>query len=82
MATLGRRARADKPFDELRMRMVAEIPVAHLVIGELLARKKSPFRITPDGRLTRRALEGEPAEDGLALASRMLNELESCVKGA
>jgi hypothetical protein len=37
-------------------------------------------RITPDGRLTRRALEGEPAEDGLALASRMLSELQSCVK--
>jgi transcription-repair coupling factor (superfamily II helicase) len=59
-----------------------DTPLDPQKIGELLARKKSPYRITPDGRLTRRALEGEPSEDGLALASRMLSELQSCIKAA
>jgi transcription-repair coupling factor (superfamily II helicase) len=57
-----------------------DTPLDPQKIGALLAKKKSPYRITPDGRLTRRALEGEPSEDGLALASRMLSELQSCVK--
>ncbi|HVJ13892.1 MAG TPA: transcription-repair coupling factor [Polyangiaceae bacterium] len=57
-----------------------DTPLDPQKIGELLARKKSPYRITPDGRLTRRALEGEPSENGLELASRMLSELQSCVK--
>jgi transcription-repair coupling factor (superfamily II helicase) len=57
-----------------------DTPLDPQKIGELLAKKKSPYRITPDGRLTRRAQEGEPVENGLELASRMLSELQSCVK--
>jgi transcription-repair coupling factor (superfamily II helicase) len=59
-----------------------DTPLDPQKVGELLGGKKSPYRITPDGRLTRRALEGEPVSDGLALASRMLSELEGCIKAA
>ena len=41
-------------------------------------RKKSPYKLTPDGRLTRRLLEGEPAVNGLVLADRTLSELAEC----
>jgi transcription-repair coupling factor (superfamily II helicase) len=51
-------------------------------IGQLVARKKSAYRLTSDGRLTRRALETEPFTDGLALADRMLTELASCMRQA
>jgi len=44
-------------------------------IARLVAAKKSAYRLTPGGRLTRRALETERFADGLALADRMLNEL-------
>jgi hypothetical protein len=36
--------------------------------------------LSPDGRLTRRAVENEPLADGLVLADRMLNELARCLK--
>ncbi|HET9956028.1 MAG TPA: transcription-repair coupling factor [Polyangiaceae bacterium] len=49
-------------------------------VGELVAQKKSPYRLTPDGRLTRRPLENETFADGLALADRMLTELARCLK--
>jgi transcription-repair coupling factor (superfamily II helicase) len=49
-------------------------------VGRLVAAKKSPYRVSPDMRLSRRAVDGEPTRDGLALASRMLDELSSCVK--
>ena len=48
----------------------------------LVAKKKSPYRITPDGRLTRRLMEGEAAVNGLVLADRMLSELAECVSEA
>jgi transcription-repair coupling factor (superfamily II helicase) len=49
-------------------------------VGQLVAQKKSPYRLSPDGRLTRRALEQEEFNDGLALADRMLSELAQCLK--
>jgi transcription-repair coupling factor (superfamily II helicase) len=45
-----------------------------------VAQKKSPYRLSPDGRLTRRALEPEQFADGLALADRMLSELQPCIR--
>src|SRR5262249_19070612 len=59
-----------------------DTPLDPQKVGELLARKKSPYRLSPDGRLTRRALEGEPIEDGLALASKMLDELAEAVQAS
>ena len=57
-----------------------DTPLDPQKIGALLAQKKSPYKITPDGRLTRRVIEGEPVADSLALASKMLSELSSCLK--
>jgi transcription-repair coupling factor (superfamily II helicase) len=44
-------------------------------VRELVGKKRSPYRLSPDGRLTRRLLDTEAAADGLVLASRMLEEL-------
>ena len=49
-------------------------------IGALVGRKKSPYRLSPDGRLSRRALPGEDPQNGLVLADRMLAELAHCTK--
>jgi transcription-repair coupling factor (superfamily II helicase) len=57
-----------------------DTPLDPLKIGALVAQKKSAYRLSPDGRLTRRALESESFDDGLALADRMLNELAACMK--
>jgi len=48
-------------------------------VRELVGRKRSPYKLTPDGRLTRRLLETEAAADGLVLAEKTLGELASCV---
>jgi len=58
-----------------------DTPLDPQKIGELLGQKRSPYKLSPDGRLTRRALEGEALADGLVLADRMMNELEKCLKG-
>ncbi|HEY8944318.1 MAG TPA: transcription-repair coupling factor, partial [Polyangiaceae bacterium] len=57
-----------------------DTPLDPQKVGALVAQKKSPYRLSPDGRLTRRALENEPLADGLVLADRMLNELTRCLK--
>jgi transcription-repair coupling factor (superfamily II helicase) len=49
-------------------------------IGELVGKKKSPYRISPDGRLSRRAGEGERFADGIALCDRMLEELAGALR--
>jgi transcription-repair coupling factor (superfamily II helicase) len=48
-------------------------------VRELIDRKRSPYRLTPDGRLSRRLLETEAAADGLVLASKTLEELLACL---
>ncbi|HEY3500943.1 MAG TPA: transcription-repair coupling factor [Polyangiaceae bacterium] len=56
-----------------------DTPLDPAKVRELIARKRSPYRLTPDGRLTRRLLETEAAADGLVLASKTLEELLACV---
>jgi transcription-repair coupling factor (superfamily II helicase) len=51
-------------------------------IGKLVTSKKAPYRVTPDMRLTRRAVDGETYRDGIELADRMLAELADCLKDA
>jgi transcription-repair coupling factor (superfamily II helicase) len=48
-------------------------------VRELVAKKRSPYRLSPDGRLTRRVLETEAMADGLVLAAKALEELAACV---
>jgi transcription-repair coupling factor (superfamily II helicase) len=57
-----------------------DTPLDPVKIGALVAQKKSAYRLSPDGRLTRRALETEALADGLVLADRMLNELARCLR--
>lgn len=52
-----------------------DTPLDRARISALVSAKKSAYRLTPDGRLTRRALETETFPDGLGLADRMLSEL-------
>ncbi len=59
-----------------------DTPLDPQKVGALVAQKKSPYRLSPDGRLTRRALETEAVSDGLVLADRMLNELARCLRDA
>jgi transcription-repair coupling factor (superfamily II helicase) len=56
-----------------------DTPLDPTKVRELVAKKRSPYRLSPDGRLTRRLLETEAAADGLALAARTLEELAACV---
>jgi transcription-repair coupling factor (superfamily II helicase) len=57
-----------------------DTPLDAAKVGALVAKKKSPYRLSPDGRLTRRLGEAESAENGLILLDRMLEELASCLK--
>jgi transcription-repair coupling factor (superfamily II helicase) len=56
-----------------------DTPLDPMKVRELVARKRSPYRLSPDGRLTRRLLDTEAAADGLVLAARALEELAACV---
>lgn len=68
---------ATKKSASLHLR--GDTPLDPAKIGALVAEKKSPYRLSPDGRLTRRALESEAFSDGLALTDRMLSELMRCL---
>jgi transcription-repair coupling factor (superfamily II helicase) len=59
-----------------------DTPLDPAKVRELVARKRSPYRLSPDGRLTRRLLETEAAADGLVLAAKTLEELAECVSPA
>ena len=42
--------------------------------------RRSPYKLTPDMRLTRRATDAEHFADGIAHADRALDELAACLK--
>jgi hypothetical protein len=65
---LGRHLRGDTPIDAARL-------------GELIAGGEKRYRLTPDGRLIRRAAAGELFRDGLAHAAQLVEEL-GAVQGA
>ena len=62
------------------LHLLPDTPLDPAKISALVAGKKSLYRLSPDGRLTRRAGEQEALSDGLVLADRMLSELANCVK--
>jgi transcription-repair coupling factor (superfamily II helicase) len=57
-----------------------DTPLDPVKIGALVGRKRSPYKLTPDARLTRRADPSEHFADGLAHADKMLDELAACVR--
>jgi transcription-repair coupling factor (superfamily II helicase) len=75
LAVLGCEATAKSVSLHLR----DDTPLDPDKVRELVGRKRSPYRLSPDGRLTRRLLETEAAADGLVLAARMLEELAGSV---
>jgi transcription-repair coupling factor (superfamily II helicase) len=62
------------------LHLLPDTPLDPLKISALVAGKKSLYRLSPDGRLSRRAGEAEAMSDGLVLADRMLSELAKCLK--
>ncbi len=62
------------------LHLADDTPLDPQKVGALVATKKSPYRLSPDGRLTRRALETEALSNGLVLADTMLDELSKCLK--
>jgi transcription-repair coupling factor (superfamily II helicase) len=62
------------------LHLADDTPLDPHKVGALVATKKSPYRLSPDGRLTRRALETEALSNGLILADTMLDELGKCLK--
>lgn len=62
------------------LHLADDTPLDPQKVGALVATKKSPYKISPDGRLTRRALETEALSNGLVLADTMLDELSKCLK--
>jgi transcription-repair coupling factor (superfamily II helicase) len=62
------------------LHLLPDTPLDPLKVSGLVASKKSLYRLSPDGRLTRRAGEHEALSDGLVLADRMLSELAKCMK--
>jgi transcription-repair coupling factor (superfamily II helicase) len=62
------------------LHLADDTPLDPVKVGALVATKKSPYKISPDGRLTRRALDTEALSNGLVLADTMLDELSKCLK--
>ena len=59
-----------------------DTPLDPAKVGALMGKRNSGYKISPDGRLTRRVHPEENAKDGLELADRVLDELQSCLKSA
>jgi transcription-repair coupling factor (superfamily II helicase) len=57
-----------------------DTPLDPAKVTRLIAEKKSPYKMTPDMRLTRRATDREPFRDGIQLADRALSELATCLR--
>jgi transcription-repair coupling factor (superfamily II helicase) len=57
-----------------------DTPLDPAKVGALIAAKASVFRLSPDGKLVRRATASEAFPHGLAHADKALDELSSCVK--
>lgn len=64
------------------LHLAGDTPLDPLKVGALVATKKSPYKLSPDGRLTRRVLEAEALNNGLVLADTMLDELAKCMKAS
>ncbi len=57
-----------------------DTPLDPVAVGRLVGKKSLGYRLTPDMRLSRRALESESIADGLELADKMLSEIQGCMK--
>lgn len=58
----------------------ADTPLDPMKVTALVAQPNSPYRLTPDMRLSRRTREGEEFADGLAATDRLLADMANCLK--
>ena len=59
-----------------------DTPIDPEKVLELVHKKRSPWKISPDMRITRRIQEGEPVKGGLDAADLVLAELARCLRSA
>ncbi|MEZ4293378.1 MAG: transcription-repair coupling factor [Polyangiaceae bacterium] len=59
-----------------------DTPLDGAKVMKLVAQKHSPFKLSPDMRLTRRTRDTEQHPSGLEATDRLLAELASCLKDA
>jgi transcription-repair coupling factor (superfamily II helicase) len=57
-----------------------DTPLDPAKLTALVTRRGTPYRLTPDMRVTRRMTEHDMVEDGLQAADKMLVELASCLR--
>ena len=57
-----------------------DTPIDPEKLMALVTKKGSPYRVTPDMRITRRMTEHDVVADGLAATDKMLVELSLCIK--
>jgi transcription-repair coupling factor (superfamily II helicase) len=57
-----------------------DTPVDPIKLTALVTKKGSPYRVTPDMRVTRRMTEHDVVADGLGATDKMLAELSLCLK--
>jgi transcription-repair coupling factor (superfamily II helicase) len=57
-----------------------DTPLDPTKLMKLMAGKRSPYKLSPDMRLTRRLKEGEVFGSGLEAADAVMSELSSCMK--
>ena len=57
-----------------------DTPLDPVKIGALVGKRHSPYKISPQGRLTRRASDEERFADGIAHADKTLEELSACLR--
>ncbi len=62
------------------LHLCEDTPLDPAAIGKLVADRKRGYALTPDMRLTRRALATEVVQNGLVLADRLLDELRGCLR--
>jgi transcription-repair coupling factor (superfamily II helicase) len=57
-----------------------DTPLEPAKVMKLVQVKGSPYKLSPDMRLSRRAKEGESFTSGLEAADKLLSELAGCLK--
>ncbi|MFO0756059.1 MAG: hypothetical protein U0359_06190, partial [Byssovorax sp.] len=57
-------------------------PLDPAKIMKLVTPKHSVYKLSPDGRLTRKSKEGEAFGSGLDAADKLLSDLASCLRDA
>ena len=72
--------RCPKPQLASTLHLRDDTPLDPAKILKLVQEKRSPYKLSPDMKLTRRAKDGEGFASGLDAADKLLAELSACYK--